>query len=106
MIKPPPGAPAAFDLNSWIRKVIPFTGRFIAGEKSGLGFWLTATFAAPNSDTTFIISNGMIPNIGYVVVQASAGGIVYNGSNQGSDWTANSIVLRATAAGTYKMWLS
>lgn len=66
--------------------------------------WLTAVFASPNVDTSFVISLGSAPD-GYIQYQASVPGIVYNGTNQGSDWTPNKVVLRASVAGTYRLWL-
>ena len=94
-----------FDVQGFVRKYVPFTGRFIAAEKSGPGQWVLATFPTPNVDASFTIALGSIPG-GYLVYQKSVAGTVYNGANQGSDWTANKIVLRASAAGTYRLWVS
>ena len=88
-----------------VKYFIPFATHFQSGGKSGNGVWLTAVFATPNVDTSFAIANGMVPD-GYFVFQASVPGVVYNGSNQGTDWSSNLIVLRASAAGTYRLWIS
>lgn len=79
-----------------------YPGHFRSGQKTGWSQWLTCVFASPNVDTSFIIAPGSVPD-GYQQYQASVGGIVYNGSNQGTDWTPTSITLRATVAGTYKL---
>lgn len=84
---------------------IPFAGHFQSGGKSGNGVWLTAVFTLANTDTSFVIALGNAPD-GYFQFQASVAGTVYNGTNQGTDWTANRVVLRASAAGTYRLWVS
>lgn len=83
---------------------IPFTGHYRSGGRTGVAQWLTAVFALANVDTSFVISLGSAPD-GYLQYQASVAGTVYNGSNQGSDWTPNVIVLRASVAGTYRLWI-
>lgn len=79
-----------------------YPGHFRTGQKTGWSQWLTAVFPNANVDATFVIALGSVPD-GYQPYQSTVGGIVYNGSNQGSDWTATSITLRATVAGTYKL---
>lgn len=95
-----PGRPTLTDIQSFARRYIPFSKRFVANDKDGRGQYITAVFANANTDTSFVIAVGYVPD-GYVVEQASVGGVVYNGSNQGTDWTPKKIVLRATIAGTY-----
>ncbi len=85
---------------------MPFVGRFISGGKTGNGVWLTAVFAAANTDTSFTIALGSAAADGYIQFQASVAGTVYNGTNQGTDWTPTKIVLRASAIGSYLLWLS
>ena len=96
----PPGRPGVFDIQGFVRRYIPFATRFQGGFKSGMGEDVTFVFVSPNVDTAFTLALGKIPSR-YVVHWRSVGGVVFNGSNQGSDWTATKIVLRATSAGTY-----
>ena len=89
----------------FVRKLIPFSHRpWRSGQKDGPGQQLTAVFANANTDTSFTLALGHIPQV-YVVEQASVGGVVYNGSNQGTDWSGVKIVLRATVAGSYRLWV-
>lgn len=84
---------------------IPFAGHFQPGGKSGNGVWVLAVFTAANVDTSFVIALGNAPD-GYFVFQKSAPMDIYNGSNQTTDWTSNRIILRATAIGTARLWVS
>lgn len=96
-IGPDPTRPTAF---------IPFVGHFRSGNKTGGNAqWLTAVFVSPNVDTTFAIALGSAPD-GYFQFAASVPGTVYNDTNQGALNTPDKIILRATAAGTYRLLLS
>ena len=86
-----------------VRKLIPFTHRpFRSGQRDGNGQQLQIVFGSPNVDTAAKLSLGRIPQY-FVQLNATVGGVLYNGSNQGADWTAVKIVLRATVAGTYNL---
>lgn len=93
------------DILGWIRKLVPFTHfPFRNHQRDGTFQQLTAVFGSPNVDTNFTLSLGRIPSV-YVQGGSTVAGIVYNGSNQGSDWTPKLIVLRASVAGTYNVWV-
>jgi hypothetical protein len=78
---------------------IPFTRSIIRhGLRCGRGQYLIATIGT--GDTTLTHSLGHIPTQ-YWPVRNPGGGVVYDGTNGGTDWTASVIVLRATVAGTY-----
>lgn len=62
--------------------------------------------ATANTDTTLTHALGRTPN-GYLVLRSQKGGVLYDGTNLGSDWTASQIVLRSTVAGdvvTFFVW--
>lgn len=100
------GSGAPFDVLGFVRRMIPFShAPFRNGQKDGRGQQLIATFASPNADTTFTLALGHVPGE-YVEESKSVAGVVYNGSNQKSDWTPNAIVLRASVAGTYHLWVA
>jgi hypothetical protein len=61
-------------------------------------------FASANTDTTFAHMLGRVPN-GYLMYRSSAGGLVYDPTTGTASWTATSITLRATVAGTYSFLL-
>jgi hypothetical protein len=89
-----------------IRKMIPFShSPWRTGQKDGRGQQLLALFNNANTDTSFTLALGHVPEQ-YVEQQKSVAGVVYNGSNQGTDWTPTKIVLRASAAGTYRLWIA
>lgn len=50
-----------------------------------------------NTDTTLSHPLGRTPSL-YLVVRTQKGGVTYDGSNLGSDWSATSLVLRSTVA--------
>ena len=99
----PPGRPGLYDLQGYIRKLVPFASTFITGQRSGRGQWLTATFAGANTNTTFTLALGHVPG-GFVEYNKTVGGTVFAPST--AAWTANSITLQATVAGTYLLWVS
>lgn len=96
----PPGRPAIFDIQSFVRKFIPFTGNYRNGQKNARGQDLTAVFASPNVNTQFTIALGHIPT--RVVQQgATVGGVVFAPSQ--AAWSSISITLQASVAGTYQL---
>lgn len=98
----PVGRPGVFDVQGFIRKYIPFSSRFLGNQKSGMGEYLSATFANANANTAFTIAVGRIPSV-FVQLGATVGGIVFAPST--AAWTPNSITLQATVAGTYRLWV-
>lgn len=98
----PPGRPGVFDVQSFVRKYVPFSSRFLSNTKSGMGYDLVAVFGAPNTPTVFTIALGQIPSR-FVQQFASVGGVVFAPST--AAWTPNSITLEATVAGTYHCWV-
>lgn len=96
-----PGGPD-YSVLTFMRKFIPFSHvPWRNGQKDGQGQQLIAVFASPNVDTPFTISLGYVPGHYTQPMNATVAATIYNGSNQGSDWTPNKIVLRSTAAGTF-----
>lgn len=58
------------------------------------------------ADTTLTHALGRIPS-GYLVFQAPhGGGVVYDGTLNGSDWSPSQIVLAASVAGIYTVLLA
>lgn len=57
---------------------------------------LTLTFSSANTDASLAHGLGRVP-VGYWVLRRSANMVVYDGANA---WNANSIYLRASAAGS------
>lgn len=56
-----------------------------------------ATNITANTDQSFTHALGRKPN-GYLVLRSAKGGVLYDGTNLGSDWTPSTIVLRSTVA--------
>lgn len=84
---------------------VPFvSGTIRDGERSGRGQYRLVTFATANADTSFALTLGHVP-AGYLTLRNAPGGVVYDGTNLGSDWTASLIVLRASIAGNYTLWI-
>lgn len=102
--KPQVGGTAPFDLLAQVRKYIPFSHGWRLNQKDGRGQMVNFVAASPNVDTNIKLSLGHTPQ-GYIVLGATVAGIVYFGSNQGTDWTPIKIVLRASAAGGYNLWV-
>ena len=100
----PPGRPNVQDILGFVRRYIPLSTRFLSGQKSGMGQYVTATFTLTNTDTSFTLALGHIPS-GYVITRKSSQGQLIDGSNGGSDWTPNKIVLRSTTATTYHLYV-
>lgn len=94
----PPGRPGLFDVQSFMRRYIPFSGRFLANQKSGpRGQYVTVQFGTANVDVSVPLALGHVPS-GYIPVGQTKAGSIYNGTNEGSDWTPSAIVLRCDAA--------
>ena len=100
----PVGRPGIFDTQSFLRKFIPFSSRFQSATKSGMGYDLLAVFGNANTPTSFAIALGQIPSR-YVQQGATVGGVVFASTTNIAAWTATSITLQATVAGTYRLWL-
>lgn len=66
-----------------------------------IGSFFPIQVALTTADTICPIQLGRMPS-GYIQVNTpNAGGAVYNGTKNGSDWTPSSITLAASIAGTY-----
>jgi hypothetical protein len=100
----PVGRPGIFDTQSFLRRFIPFSSRFQGNTKSGMGYDLLAVFGVANTPTAFTIALGQIPSR-YVQQGATVGGVVFASAGNQALWTANSITLQATVAGTYRIWV-
>jgi hypothetical protein len=66
-------------------------------QRWGRGVIVKFTFAVVNTDATITHSLGRIP-VAYWVVRCQKGGVVYDGTNLGTDWTTTTIILRNTVA--------
>ena len=71
------------------------TGTLQDKNKVGTDVVRQITFTTANTDATFNHLLGRKPN-GYKVFRTKKGGVVYDGTNNGSDWTSTVIVLRNT----------
>lgn len=99
----PPGRAPVFDIQAFVRKFIPFTANYLSGQKNGHGQDITATFANANTNTTFTIALGGIPSR-FIQQGSTVGGVVFAPSQ--AAWTSNRIVLQATVAGTYQIFVA
>ena len=80
---------------------IPLAGPLV--DNTGLGsFWIRVGVAIGTGNTSISHNLGRKPTM-YLVARNSSGGVVYDGTNHGTDWTGGLIVLRATVAGTYSL---
>lgn len=77
----------------------PFVGTLLDGVQVG-SFAPMLARTINTADTTLPHKLGRKPQ-GYQVVRNRVGGVVYDGTNFGTDWTDIQIVLRATVAGVY-----
>jgi hypothetical protein len=79
---------------------IPITRPLQTGRLGS--FFVVAAVSISTTDTVIPILLGRLPSC-YLVARNSSGGVVYDGSNHGTDWSGSQIVLRATVAGTYTL---
>jgi len=82
-----------------------FASKRKSGQRSGRGQYVDVTFAAPNADQAIVVALPAKPSM-YVAIRKSAPCDVSDGANLGSDWTANKIVLRSTAAATVTLYVN
>jgi hypothetical protein len=80
---------------------LPITSTLVDNFKLG-SFWVRVLVTINTTDTTITHQLGRIPSI-YLVGRSQAAGVVYDGTNLGSDWTTTQIVLRASTAGRYDL---
>lgn len=69
----------------------------------GRGIIRNISWGTANTDTTITHRLGRIP-VFYLLLRSKLGGITYDGSNGGTDWTTTKIVLRNTV-GTENNWV-
>ncbi len=81
----------------------PLFGELVSGRFVGSFFPLLGQ-TIDAADTAIPHAMGRIPN-GYLVIRNTPGGVVFDGTNHGTDWTPQAIVLRASIAGTYGLML-
>ena len=74
------------------------------GDRSGNGTFLVVTFGVANSATVFTHFIGRTPNI-YLVVGSQQAGTVYGTSADIAAWTNKTVTLRASATGTYTIYV-
>lgn len=67
--------------------------QLIDGIRVGRGVLKHVTITTSNTDQTIVHNLGRIP-VGYWQIQSVNGSYVYNGANNGTDWTGKNIVLR------------
>jgi hypothetical protein len=68
-------------------------------------FYYLGLVTINTTDTTLTHGLGRVPS-GYIAWRSQAGGIVTDGTNLGSDWTTDTVVLRATVSGKYAILLA
>lgn len=100
----PPARPGLYDQQSFLHKVIPFFTRFVTGQKSARGQYLTATFANANTPTNFSIALGHIPDK-FIIVGAYVDGTVFASATNRAAWTTTTIVLQTAVPGQYALWV-
>ena len=54
-----------------------------------------ANWTTAQADVTIVHNLGRVP-VGYFVIRTKKGGVVHDGSNNGTDWTGLNIVLQNT----------
>lgn len=81
---------------------LPITRPAVTGR---IGSFYEIVLAQINAtDTVLPIKLGRIPSR-YWVTRNQGGGSVQDGSNLGADWTPSQIVLKATIAGKYSLFI-
>lgn len=85
--------------NADLNQVPGFASKRKSGQRTGRSQYVDVTFGSPNVDTNIALTLGHLPTL-YEVVRKAAACDVYDGTNGGTDWTSQKIVLRGTAATT------
>lgn len=96
--------PRAYDTKSYqngLATSFPLNQALVDNTRIG-SFWTLLSRTINLADTTFTIGLGRKPS-GYIVIRNVPGGIVYDGTNGGTDWSSSVIVVRASSAGTYSL---
>lgn len=85
-------------LRSAVLAITSFPAR--SGARYGPFQYIFVDFTVANADKSITIQLDHTPSM-WQVVRNQAGGIVRDGSLNGSDWTPTKIVLQASVAGNY-----
>lgn len=95
--------PVSIDLRNLFASLYYITGVLVDGGNGvrigTMGACMNRAFGA-NVDVTLNHPLGRVPN-GYKAIRSSSGGVLYDASDGTASWTASTIKLRATVAGTY-----
>jgi hypothetical protein len=84
-----------------------FPSKLVDYQRCGRGILrVSVAFGAANADTSIDINGlGRVP-VMYLVIRNNSTAVVYDGTNFGTDWTATTIVLRASNICTVTLFIN